>query len=246
MDRRTFVKALTSVGAVASALAHTPEGQAEIIVGSLSNQNWHRQIRRLRLEGSARLDYMIKKTAAIGKEFGFNPMGMDLSIASLPSTEKVFLDELKARLTENNLWPVTGVGGVAVSYDEEVRLAALDAGRRNLEIAVRFGARTCTFSPQMNGRVTRAARVRLATDSLKELGKSARSLGLRLCQENFDYFSSEDLMRISEGTGLDNVGILNDTGNWLILNEDPVSATRRCLPRTFHAHVRDSVLEDGV
>ncbi len=42
------------------------------------------------------------------------------------------------------------------------------------------------------------------------------------------------------------MGILNDTGNWLILNEDPLFATRKCLPRTFHAHVRDYVLEKGV
>ncbi len=94
--------------------------------------------------------------------------------------------------------------------------------------------------------MTRAATIRLAAESLRELGASAKALRLRVCQENYDYFSSDDLIRVSEGSGLDNVGILNDTGNWLILNEDPLYATRKCLPRTFHAHVRDYVLEKGV
>jgi len=246
MDRRTFIATMAAAGPAAAALAGTAELHTEIIVGSLSDQNWHRRIRKLRLDSTARLDYVIHKTVAIAKEFGFSPMGIDLDIAAFPSTDKRYIDELNTRLRENDLWPVVEVGGVAVTYDDEVRLTALEAGRRDLEIAARLGARTCTFSPDINGRLTRAASVRLATDSIRELGRSAKSLGLRICQEDYDYFSSDDLIRVSEGTGLDNVGILNDTGNWLILNEDPLFATRKCLPRTFHAHVRDYALENGV
>jgi len=246
MDRRTFIAAMAAAGPAAAGLARTAEPRAEIIVGSLSGQNWHREMRRLRLDRAARFDYIIRKTVAIAKEFGFSPMAIDLDPAAFPSTEKSYIDELKARLRESDLWPVVEVGGVAVTYDDEVRLAALEAGRRDLELAARLGARTCTFSPDINGRATRAATVRLATESVRELGRSAKALGLRICQENYDYFSSDDLVRISEGAGLDNVGILNDTGNWLILNEDPLFATHKCLPRTFHAHVRDYVLEKGV
>ena len=246
MDRRTFIATMAAAGPAAAGLAGTAEPRAEIIVGSLSDQNWHRQIRKLRLDRTARLDHVIRKTVAIAKEFGFSPMAIDLDIAAFPSTDKSYIDELNTRLRENDLWPVVEVGGVAVTYDDEVRLTALEAGRRYLEIAARLGARTCTFSPDINGRLTRAASVRLATEPVRELGRSAKSLGLRICQENYDYFSSDDLIRVSEGTGLDSVGILNDTGNWLILNEDPLFATRKCLPRTFHAHVRDYALENGV
>lgn len=245
MDRRTFIAAMAA-GPAAPGLTSTAEPRAEIVVGALADQNWHRQIRRLRLDRAARLDHVIRKTVAIAKEFDFSTMAIDLDLAALPSTEKSYLDELRARLRESNLWPVVEVRGVAVTLDDEVRLATLEAGRGDLELAARLGARTCTFSPNLTGRVTRPASVRLATESLRELGRSAKTLGLRICQENYDYFSSDELLRISEGTGLDNVGILNDTGNWLILNEDPLFATRKCLPRTFHAHVRDYVLEKGV
>jgi sugar phosphate isomerase/epimerase len=94
--------------------------------------------------------------------------------------------------------------------------------------------------------VTREGQIRLAIAAVRELGKAAKSLGLRICQEDYDYFTSDDLLRITEGTGLDNVGIQSDTGNWLILGEDPVFATKKCLPYTFHTHVRDYVLENGV
>ena len=50
---------------------------------------------------------------------------------------------------------------------------------------------------------------------------------------------------MSAGTGLDNVGINNDVGNWLIINEDPVLASKKVLPYTFHSHIRDYVLEGG-
>jgi sugar phosphate isomerase/epimerase len=216
-----------------------------VIVGSLSNQNWHRQMRRLNLDAAGRLDHMIKKTAAIAKEFDFSPMSMDLGVNALPSTERSYLDELKARLNETGLWPVVHVRGVAVSYDDEVRAAALEVGRQDLEIAAYLGARTCGFYPQRNGRVTHEGQVRLATEAVRELGKAAQSVGLRICQEDYDYFTSDDLLRITEGTGLDNVGIQSDTGNWLILGEDPVFATKKCVPYTFHTHVRDYVLENG-
>jgi len=217
-----------------------------LVVGCLAGQNWHRQMRRLGLNPEQRLDHMINKTAAIGKEFGFSPMGIDVGLSALPSTDRAYLDEFKARLSENNLVAMMYVGGVVLSYDEEVRVAALQAGYKQLEALAYLGIPTAGFGCGMNGRVTREGRIRLAIDAVGKLGQAAKSLGIRICQEDFDYFTSDDLVRISAGTGLDNVGINSDTGNWLILGEDPAAATKKCLPYTFHAHVRDYVLEDGV
>ncbi len=218
----------------------------DLIVGCLAGQNWHRQARRRNLDAAQRLDFMIEKTAAIGREFGFSPMGIDLSIGALPSLERGYLDEFQARLKGNNLFPMLYVGGVSLSYDSEVREAALKTGYAQLEAVAYLGVHTAGFGCGMNGRVTREGRIRLAIDAVGKLGQAARDLGIRICQEDFDYFTSDDLVRICEGTGLDNVGINSDTGNWLILGEDPVYATKKCLPYTFHSHVRDYLLEDGV
>lgn len=217
-----------------------------LLVGALAGQNWHRQMRRLGLSPERRLDYMIAKTAAVAKDFGFSPMGIDLGISALPSTERQYLDELKARLDDENLVPMMYVRGISLSYDDEVREAALEIGYRDLEALAYLGVRTAGFSCAMNGRVTREGRIRLAVDAIRKLGQAAKGLGIRICQEDYDYFTSDDLIRICEGTGLDNVGIQSDTGNWLILGEDPVFATKKCVPLTYHAHVRDYVLENGV
>jgi len=216
-----------------------------IVVGSLAGQNWHRQVRRMGLGPKERFDYVFDKTAAGARRFGFRPMGIDFGVASLPSTDRGYLDELRARLKENDLLPMVGFGSVVCTLDAEVREAAIRQALKGLEVAAYLGAKASTFGCQRNGRVTRAAQLRFAVDQLKVVGKQARALGLRICQEDFDYWTSAELIEMSVGSGLDNVGINNDTGNWLILGEDPVEATRRVLPYTFHSHVRDYVLEEG-
>jgi sugar phosphate isomerase/epimerase len=215
-----------------------------IIVGSLAGQNWHRQANLAGLEGRARFDYVFEKTAAIGREFGFSPMGIDIGIAVV-GTDRGYLDELKARLRENDLLPTVSFGQVAVHNDAWVRQRSLEQAAVNLEAAAYLGTRVSPFHCARNGRVTREGQIRFATDMLAEVGRIAGGLGLRICQENFDSFTSDELIRITVGTGRDNVGIQSDTGNWLILGEDPVTATAACLPYTFHSHVRDYVLENG-
>lgn len=216
-----------------------------IVVGSLAGQNWHRQVRRLGLGKKERFDYVFDKTAAAAKRFGFSPMGIDMGASSFPSTDRSYLDELKARLKENNMVPMVGFGSVACTYDAEVREATLKEALAGLEIAAYMGAEVSNFSCQRNGRVTRAGQLQFAIDQLKIVGKAAKDLGLLICQEDFDYWSSTELVAMCVGTGLDNVGINNDTGNWLIINEDPTQASQTVLPWTFHAHIRDYVMEEG-
>lgn len=215
-----------------------------IIIGSLAGQNWHRQVRQRKLSGAQAFDYAFEKTAAIGKEFGFSPMGIDFGVRSLPSTDRGYLDELKARLKENDLIAMVGFGGVAVHNDAEVRAASLADARRGLELAAYLGARTSNFGCARNGRMTREGQIKVAIQMLKEVGRIAADYGLRICQENYDHWRSDELIRICDEVGRDNVGIQSDTGNWLILGENPVDATRRCLPYTQHAHVRDYLLEN--
>ncbi|MBX6772583.1 MAG: sugar phosphate isomerase/epimerase [Chloroflexi bacterium] len=215
-----------------------------IIIGSLAAQNWHRQVRQRKLTPAEAFDYVFEKTAAIGREFGFSPMAIDFGVRSLPDTSRSYLDELKARLRENDMIAMVGFGSVAVSNDAEVRAASIAEARRNLEIAAYLGARTSNFACARNGRVTHEGQIKIAIQMLKEIGRIAQEYGIRICQENYDHWTSDELIRICRETGLDNVGIQSDTGNWLILGEDPVEATRKCLPYTFHAHVRDYVLEN--
>jgi len=215
-----------------------------IIIGSLAGQNWHRQVREKKLGQPDVFDYVFEKTAQIGKDFGFSPMGIDFGVRSLASTDRGYLDELKARLKENNLYAMVGFGQVAVSNDAEVRKASLADAARHLEVVAYLEARTSNFSCLRNGRMTPQGQIKVAIQMLKEIGRMAQGHGIRICQENFNSWKADDFTRICEGVGLDNVGFQSDTGNWLITGEDPVEATRKMLPYTMHAHVRDYVLEN--
>lgn len=195
-------------------------------------------------EGRARFDFVFEKTLAIKREFGFSPMGIDIGLA-LVGTDRGYLEELRSRLAEQEMVASVGVGAIALSNDAWVRQRSVEGFRRNLEAAALLGTRVATFGCGRNGRVTRAGHLAIAVELLTEVGRAAGALGLRICQEDFDYFTSAELIHLSVATGLDNVGIQSDTGNWLILGEDPVEATRACLPYTFHTHVRDYVFENN-
>ena len=214
-----------------------------IIVGSLARQNWHRQARQRGRSRAEAEEAAFEKTAAIGREFGFRPMGIDIDQRAFGGGRDAN-EALKARLAENDMVPVASFGPVVVSNDAMVRQANLDRIRRELEEIAVLGARTATFHVQYHGRVTREGQVRFTVQMLREIGPIAAGYGIRVCQEDYDYFASAELLRICREVDLPNVGIHSDTGNWLLLGEDPVEATRACLPYTLHAHVRDYVLEN--
>lgn len=215
---------------------------SRVIIGSLAGQNWHRQARRQ--PPNKRFDFVVDKTIDIAKRFGFDPMGIDISVAAMPSTDSAYLDELAARLKENKLLPAVGVGPLLLSNDVEVRRDSVDAAKRNLEIVARLGAERSFFGAGFNGRVRHEGRIRYCIEMARELGLEAQRLGIRITQENFDYFNADDLVRITQGVGLENVGVHSDTGNWLITGEDPLTATKKVLPYTLHAHVRDYLYEN--
>ena len=215
---------------------------SRIVVGSLAPQNWHRQARKLPPE--KRLDYVIDKTVAVARRFGFSPMGIDFGLAALPSRDPRYLDELASRLRENDLLPAIGFGGMRLSNDAEVRAESVDELKRNMELVPRLGATRGFFGAQFLGRVQREGRVRYCIEMLRRIAPIAAELGLRITQENYDFFTSDDLVRICRAVAMPHVGVHSDTGNWLILGEDPVEATRKVLPFTLHAHVRDYVYEN--
>ncbi|MBM4419028.1 MAG: sugar phosphate isomerase/epimerase [Chloroflexi bacterium] len=216
-----------------------------VIIGSLAGQNWHRQVRQRGFAGREAFYYAFDKTVAAGKKFGFSPMGIDFGVHSLGWASARDLDELRGKIRDSGLFPMVGFGPVAVHYDIEVRRDSLAQIRKNLELVKTFGCQVSNFGCARNGRITREGQIAIAIAMLREVGKMAADLGLRICQEDFDWWRSDELIRISVETGLDNVGIQSDTGNWLILGENPVDATRRCMPWTYHAHVRDYLLEGG-
>lgn len=206
--------------------------------------SYRRQLRQPQVR--PKIDIIIDKVAAVADEIGQRPFGIDFGVGALPSTEPGYLDELRARLDERGLIPTVIVGSLNLNADRDLSEPPLEKAIANLAVAQHLGSPLGLFYFGYGGRVTREGRIRLAVEQVFRLADAAAALGLTVTTENYDYFTSDDFLEIFQRVARPNVGLHNDTGNWLILGEDPLEATRKMAPYTHHAHVRDYVRKDGV
>ena len=202
-----------------------------LILGVLGD-SYRRQLRHL--SDRAPIDAVIEKVAALSQEFNIRPIGVDFSVGQLASKDEAYLDELKDRLDELDMAPTVIVGTLNLTADRGLSGPALDDSIGNIEVAHRLGSPLGLFYFTYGGRVTREGRIRLAIEQISLLARAALSYDMRVTTENFDFFTSDDFIEIFEGVGLENVGLHSDTGNWLMLGEDPLEAVREhgSLPTT--------------
>jgi sugar phosphate isomerase/epimerase len=214
-----------------------------LMLGILGD-SYRRQLRKLPRQ--AVIDTLLDKVVPVAQEFHLQSLGLDFSVGQLASIEPGYLDELKARFDQLHIVPTVIVGSLVLHADHELSEPPLEDAIRNLKIAQHLGSPLGLYYFSYGGRVTREGRIRLAVEQVGRLAEAAQAYGMCVTTENYDFFTSDDFLEIFTRIGRANVGLHNDTGNWLLLGEDPLEATRKMAPYTYHAHVRDYVLRDGV
>lgn len=214
-----------------------------LMLGVLGD-SYRRQLRRP-LSRPA-IDVIVDKVGAVADACGVRPFGVDFGVGRLPRTNPEYLDSLRRRLDERGLVPTVIVGSLLLHADRELANPPLEEAIANLDVASQLGSPLGLFYFGYGGRVTREGRIRLAVEQIARLADAAAGYGIAVTTENYDFFTSADFLEIFRQVNRPNVGLHNDTGNWLLLGEDPLAATRAMAPYTWHAHVRDYVLRDGV
>lgn len=214
-----------------------------VMLGVLGD-SYRRQLRRA--GEVAPIEIVVDKVAALGEAFGLRPFGVDFGVGNLAATDDDYVDDLRRRLDERGLVPTAIVGSLLLHADRDLSEPPLARAIANLAVAHRLGSPLGLFYFGYGGRVTREGRIRLAVEQVGRLAEAAASYGMTVTTENYDFFTSDDFLEIFDRLARPNVGLHSDTGNWLLLGEDPLTATRKLAPFTFHAHVRDYVLRDGV
>lgn len=214
-----------------------------ITLGVLSD-SYRRQLRRLKDQPV--IDVVVEKVAAVARATDIGPIGIDFGVGALPSTDKTYLAELKTKFADLNMVPTVIIGTLGLHADQDFAGPPIEASIRNLEVANYLGSPLGLFYFSYGGRVKREGRIRIAVEQIGRLAEAARQFDMTVTTENYDFFTSDDFLHIFEQVGADNVGLHNDTGNWLILDEDPLTATRKMADWTYHAHVRDYRIVDGV
>jgi sugar phosphate isomerase/epimerase len=217
------------------------------LVPSVLNWSYHR-----RYGGcwGQSLDDYITRVANLARKFDFPVMGINIGIGGeqnqLQKRDRSYIAELKKRLDGMGLIPVPLIGSLQVHADTVVVNQSIEELKPALEISSWLNAPVSTYNLSVHGRLTKEKAVRVHMEAVGNLADIAVNFGQRICTENYNHFTSDELLLSVEGCGKENVGFLNDVGNWILLGEDPVSVTRKLAYRTFHVHIKDYLLQDGV
>jgi len=72
----------------------------------------------------------------------------------------------------------------------------------------------------------------------------AQTLGIKTCSENHGFIAqdSDRMERLFNAVNHDNYGLLVDIGNFLCVDENPVTAVSRVAPYAFHVHAKDMLV----
>ena len=72
----------------------------------------------------------------------------------------------------------------------------------------------------------------------------AKTLGIKTCSENHGFIAqdSDRVERLFNAVNHDNYGLLVDIGNFLCVDEDPVTAVSRVAPYAVHVHAKDMLV----
>lgn len=78
-------------------------------------------------------------------------------------------------------------------------------------------------------------------ENIRKIADYAQSKGIRTMVENHGFIcqDSERVEKIFNAVNHPNFGLLCDIGNFLCVDENPVTAVSRVAPYAFHAHIKD-------
>ena len=123
--------------------------------------------------------------------------------------------------------------------------------KRQLDIAKILGAPVLRHD--LCWALPKSGPVRSFDQMLPTLAKNAReiteyavSLGIRTCSENHGHIAqdSDRMERLFNAVNHENYGLLVDMGNFLCVDENPITAVSRVAPYAFHVHAKDFKYSD--
>lgn len=121
--------------------------------------------------------------------------------------------------------------------------------RRMLAVARDFGSRPMrTWMPapsRYRDPKGFAEGCRKLETTLAEVLPDAERVGVRIALENHGDFTADEMLEIRRRLGSDFFGFCLDTGNPIIVMENPVEATRKLASGVYTTHIKDYLIEHG-
>lgn len=136
------------------------------------------------------------------------------------------------------------IGASLYNDDDELRKAEVERVKKQVLIAEILGAKimrhdVCGAISEVN----RSFDLMLPqiAENIREIAEFAQEHGIRTCSENHGYIAqdSDRMERLFNAVNHPNYGLLVDIGNFLCVDENPVTAVSRVVPYAIHAHAKD-------
>jgi 3-oxoisoapionate decarboxylase len=168
--------------------------------------------------------------------------GVSLESCFFPSMAESWFRELKANLDDHGLERVYAWGHPQGLEDGSNR-AALEDMISQIDNAERIGATVMRVVPGPGPGdyryLPRQPRLDVLATWFKEAVIVAEQRGVRLAAENHGDYTAREMLWLVEAVGSPYFGINFDSGNFLRLLDDPLSAMELLLPYVFATHIKD-------
>lgn len=179
------------------------------------------------------------------KELGVD--GVSLESCFIPSFDKAYLAEVKAKLDDAGFDRVFAWGhpdGLEGGKNE----AAYNDMIASVEHAKSIGADVMRVvgSSLMFRFESHAEQIARLTKMFKEAVKVAKDYDIKMAVENHIDFTADEVLALLDNVGSPYLGVNFDTGNFLRLLDDPIKGMEKLAPRVYATHVKDLKPQRGV
>ncbi len=141
------------------------------------------------------------------------------------------------------------IGACLFNGDEQSDAAEVERLKKQLEVAQILGANVMRHDVCYKLGSTGASRsfdLMLPTiaANARKVTEYAQTLGIKTCSENHGQIvqDSDRVERLFNAVNHDNFGLLVDMGNFLCVDENPITAVSRVAPYAFHVHAKDMLV----
>lgn len=178
------------------------------------------------------------------KEIGFDAIEFVDMIPEEGYTEESYAKLIRERAEKAGI-EITAytVGARLITDSDEETEAEIKRIMKKVDVAEILGVKLMrhdAYFSQTKYRSFDASLPELA-DNIRRITEYAESKGIRTMVENHGFICQDSIRveKIFNAVNHPNFGLLCDIGNFLCVDENPVTAVSRVAPYAFHAHIKD-------
>lgn len=187
------------------------------------------------------------------KNLGFDAIEfIDLDGAPDLEEQKAYAAKIRAEADKFGMDINAYTIGANLYHDSaEQRAAEVERLKGQLDVASILGAKIMRHDVCYQLGKTGASRsfdlmLPYIAESARKVTEYAQTLGIRTCTENHGIIAqdSDRVERLYNAVNHDNYGLLVDMGNFICVDENPVTAVSKVAPYAIHAHAKDMLVRE--